>query len=231
MSFTVFLCHLAKIKYYVTYVVQYKMLNSGNCRASDEYWNERAKFYGRQYGRELRLRNLESILSENRDRYKRVMELGCGIGANLRVLAPQFPQVVFTGVDHSERMLTNAADNLRDCPNVKLIQADLAAIDRYPWDRQDLVFSRAVLQHLSPSAVRKAIGYIFARISEHLYLEEISIQGYPDGKALKWPGFPADLYFSHDYASILRETADIRDHRYRRGIILQLFCTKKQPGR
>ncbi len=224
------LCTLAKWKYCVTDAMRHGMLRGAPYRTSEAYWNERAKFYDRQYGRKLVLDRLEAIVREDARRYRTIMELGCGIGGNLRALAPHFPQIAFTGVDHSEEMLGRAKDNLKEFPNVRLLRADLEDMDSYMSEAQDLVFSRAVLQHLPPPAVRQVVGGLFDRVTDRLYLEELSVRDYPDGQSLRWPGFPEDLYYSHDYPAIVGRHAEILLRRYRRGIILQLFCVKRTRG-
>ncbi len=226
VKLTALLCALAKWKYCITDAVRHGMLRETPHRTSEEYWNDRAKFYDRQYGRELLLDRLEAIIRGD-TRYRRIMELGCGIGGNLRALASRFPQIAFTGLDHSEAMLGKASDNLKAFPNVRLFRADLEELDSYMRERQDLVFSRAVLQHLSPDSVRSVVGGLFERVTDRLYLEELSVRDYPDGRSLRWPGFPEDLYYSHDYPAIVSRYADVLFRRYKRGIVLQLFCAKR----
>lgn len=228
MKLSALLCNLAKMKYYLTDVIRHRMPRDIPYATSEDYWNERAKLYDRQYGRELLLSNLEAILREDIHRYKQVMELGCGIGGNLRALASRFPQILFTGVDHSERMLDKAKDNLSHQPHVRLIHADLEAAGSYLKEKQDLVFSRAVLQHLQPAVLRRVVGHVFEHVTDRFYLEELSIRDYSDGQALRWPGFPRDLYYSHDYLNIVGRYADVRFCRYKRVIILQLFCVKQR---
>jgi hypothetical protein len=224
---SILLLNLAKFNYSITNVMRHKMFNKNGYNASEDYWNERATFYDQQYGKELLLSNLETIISEDINRYQRIMELMYGIGGNLRVLASHFSQISFTGIDHSNQMLNKGKDNLRVYHNIRLIRADLETLDPYGMEKQDLVFSRAVLQHLSSSVVRNVVSFIFGHVTERLYVEEVSIQGYLDGKSLKWPGFPEDLYYSHDYLHIVSKYADIRHSRYKHGIIIQLFCVKK----
>jgi SAM-dependent methyltransferase len=226
MDFSIFLGHLARLKYFFAYCMQNKFPRNTGLRSPKEYWDERANFYRKLYGNELYLDNLESLIRADIDQYKRIMELGCGIGGNLRTLAARFPHIAFTGIDLSDEMLGKARENLRGFANVDLILMDLEAMNRKTLGKQDLAFSRSVLQHLPPSTVGQVIGRIFEKISDRFYLEEVHIKGYPDGRPLHWPGFPRDMFFNHDYHAIIAKHADIVSCRYKHGIILQLFSKK-----
>lgn len=79
----------------------------------------------------------------------RVLEVGCGTGAQTVILASRSPDAEFTSVDVSERSLAEAARQaqLACCQNVRFVQAD---IFRLPFQPScfDHVFVCFVLEHL-----------------------------------------------------------------------------------
>ena len=81
----------------------------------------------------------------------RVLEVGCGVGAELQILRRRFPQLHLTGLDFSEAQLAKARE---------LLHAELAAgaVELHPGSAYELPFAEAsfdgvcviwVLEHLS----------------------------------------------------------------------------------
>src|SRR2546423_14794850 len=64
--------------------------------------------------------------TDKRARPIRILDAACGTGLLLAQLARLMPRAELYGVDASQAMLTQAADLLRDCPHVHLIQASIA---------------------------------------------------------------------------------------------------------
>jgi SAM-dependent methyltransferase len=82
----------------------------------------------------------------------RVLDSGCGTGANLaRLLEMEVPFGAYVGVDLSEAMLARAERKWGDLPNVTFRQLDLMA-DPLPEGPFDLVTSTWVLEHLADPA-------------------------------------------------------------------------------
>lgn len=54
---------------------------------------------------------------------QRVLELGCGLGANSRHLAARFPEVEFLGTDLMDQHVSHARTQARDLPNLTFRQA------------------------------------------------------------------------------------------------------------
>ncbi len=86
-------------------------------------------------------------------RGSRVLEAGCGTGAQTVILAGRGPEAEFTSIDVSERSLAEAARQvqLAGCRNVRFLQAD---IFRLPFQPScfDHVFVCFVLEHLTDPA-------------------------------------------------------------------------------
>ncbi len=73
---------------------------------------------------------------------RRVVDLGCGAGNALSILAARFPRAEVTGVDGSAAMLAKAAQ-----AGFRTVQADIAAWS--PAEKVDVLFSNAALQWLT----------------------------------------------------------------------------------
>lgn len=79
----------------------------------------------------------------------RVLEVGCGTGAQTVILAGRAPEAEFTSIDVSERSLAEAARqvHLADCKNVRFLRADSFRLPFQP-SCFDHVFVCFVLEHL-----------------------------------------------------------------------------------
>lgn len=83
----------------------------------------------------------------------RVLEAGCGVGAQTGYLTASSPGALITAVDHDPDSLARARDRIGDHPYVAFRRADIREL---PWDDGwfDHVFVCFVLEHLAdPAAV------------------------------------------------------------------------------
>jgi ubiquinone/menaquinone biosynthesis C-methylase UbiE len=77
-----------------------------------------------------------------------VLDLGCGIGANLsRLLGLNLPFGSYTGVDLSAEMLAEARKRFKLVPHARFLQMDLE-VDPLPEGQFDLITSTWVFEHL-----------------------------------------------------------------------------------
>jgi SAM-dependent methyltransferase len=81
----------------------------------------------------------------------RVLEAGCGVGAQTVTLARNSPQARFTSIDISADSLAQARRRVDGLPNVELLQADLFAAPFAP-ESFDHVFVCFLLEHLARPA-------------------------------------------------------------------------------
>jgi SAM-dependent methyltransferase len=89
----------------------------------------------------------------------RILEAGCGIGAQTLILARNSPEAFFTCVDISDESLRQAEKNARSegITNVEFLQTDLFRLP-FPPDLFDAVFVCFVLEHLKePGEALKAL--------------------------------------------------------------------------
>ncbi len=225
-AWSIVLFHLSKLKF------RMELRRAGcrvtRCRAHEAaaYWNERAQTYDAQHGAARdRSPDLEAIIAAPAWNIRRVLELGCGTGSALVQLAGRFPHLEFVGLDLAQAMLQQAEAKARASgrDNLRFVQADLRVADPALLHQVDLIYSRAALQHLAPTVVREVLAAAVhgARL---VYLEELHVRGFPDGREIAYPGYAGHLYYSHDYRSILQGLARTHSARYSRGIILYLLC-------
>lgn len=112
--------------------------------AIDPGW--RAWFYPQAH--EAFDRALSSGLSQDGD----VLDLGCGVGANLaRLKAMQLPFGSYTGLDLTADMLRRARERYGDLPKVKFQQLDLMN-DALPEGAYDPIISTWAFEHLPDPA-------------------------------------------------------------------------------
>lgn len=82
----------------------------------------------------------------------RILDLGCGTGANLaRLLRLGLPFGHYTGVDFSATMLTLARKRFGGLPDVTFSQADATALED-TGERHDVIVSTWLLEHIREPA-------------------------------------------------------------------------------
>jgi ubiquinone/menaquinone biosynthesis C-methylase UbiE len=82
----------------------------------------------------------------------RVLDLGCGTGANLdRLLRLGLPFGHYTGVDFSPNMLALARKRFGDLPGVTFLEGDVTALED-TGERYDVIVGTWLLDHLSEPA-------------------------------------------------------------------------------
>lgn len=79
----------------------------------------------------------------------RILEAGCGVGAQTTIIAPKNPESSFLSIDISDRSLAQAKAHAEECglTNVTFEQADLFNLS-YPDQSFDHIFVCFVLEHL-----------------------------------------------------------------------------------
>ncbi|MGW4112626.1 SAM-dependent methyltransferase [Actinosynnema sp. NPDC004786] len=98
---------------------------------------------------------------------RRVLDLGCGWGADLRALARRFPDARrLDGVNISRRQLEHCARALADDRRVHLYQANArdVALLPDPGDPYDLTVVRGAITHFPMDVLREAIAGLSARV-------------------------------------------------------------------
>jgi SAM-dependent methyltransferase len=81
---------------------------------------------------------------------RKVLDLACGPGTQLLLLAELFPDTQFVGADLSPRMLEAAENNRRQCglKNVEFQKADITKLHQFKGCGFDAVISTMALHHL-----------------------------------------------------------------------------------
>jgi ubiquinone/menaquinone biosynthesis C-methylase UbiE len=82
---------------------------------------------------------------------RRLLEVGCGVGAQTEILLRHFPEIHATGIDRSQTNLERAADNLATCAWAKgryeLLRADATHLD-FGSDEFEAAFVCWFLEHV-----------------------------------------------------------------------------------
>src|ERR1700754_2185563 len=131
-------------------------MSNGNPAAARETPTRPAYVHGYSIQESTRLGDQATTLTEllHADtRYppgSRVLEAGCGVGAQTVILAPNSPAAEFTSIDVSAQSLAAAGRRARQAglTNVTFQQADIFDLP-FPADHFDHLFVCFVLEHLA----------------------------------------------------------------------------------
>ena len=105
-------------------------------------------------------------------------------------------------------------------------------IDQINLPKHDLVFSKSTLQHLNPQTLNHVLKYVFEKVTNRLYLEEMYVRGLGDGMTIKWPMFYDGLFFNHNYFSILHSIgANIIIYKNKLNNLSICYALKKETNK
>ena len=91
----------------------------------------------------------------------KLLEIGCGVGAQIRIICRKYPQLAVSGIDISDKQIRRAQHLLGKEIADGRVFLDVGSADRLPYDDEefDVVFICFVLEHLDnpSSAVAEAM--------------------------------------------------------------------------
>jgi cyclopropane fatty-acyl-phospholipid synthase-like methyltransferase len=89
-----------------------------------------------------------------------ILDLGCGRGDLLKIIADKYPDIVATGADYSKTGVRIAETNLSSYPNINIIQANGINL---PFKKEtfDRVFCLDYVEHLSQTDLNKSLRCVY----------------------------------------------------------------------
>lgn len=151
---------------------------------------------------------IEEVLRLTRP--KRVLELGCGAGRNIRYFAGCEQYV---GIDIAGNLLRRASDRV-EANALGLLRGDVVQLPLAPATF-DLVFSTSTIQHVIPERIEECIADILRVSARYVCLIEF-VDELPEH-----PGWFQNIHmFKHDYAGLMQGRARLL-HRRTTGLQIQ----------
>jgi len=111
-----------------------------------------------------------------------VLDLGCGTGRLLSMIANQYPNATLHGVDGTPEMIHKSRERLKG--RCALIQADLN--DYIPQHQYDVVISTTVLHHLDDPEIHLQTIQNALKNNGHAFISEFAIDTLPLKLANLW---------------------------------------------
>lgn len=145
--------------------------------------------------------------------FDRVLEVGCGYGQSLYMLAPLFPQCAFVGVDRNAERIRAGMElfEREKFHNVQLVVGAAERLSELPEKSFDVVFTSACLLYIAPSRIEPVLSDLL-RIAVRgvvlLELQSAAAEGDAVTGEFVGPG-PNDVagYYVRDYRQLLRKLA------------------------
>ena len=178
------------------------------------YYRLHARFYDATrwaflFGRDELLRQVQERLSP-----RRVLEVGCGTGTNLRKLAGFYPHASLTGVDISREMLGKAEKKLSPWSDrVRLVHGKFSHAPGNPGDKDpfDLILFSYSLSMINPGW-KEAIAAATSRLRAGGSLAVVDFHDSPFAGFNRWMELNHVRLGGH-LLEELQRTAEKTDHR------------------
>lgn len=161
-------------------------------KKQSKYWKTRKINWEESYFN-LNHPHRQMILEALEDfRFRSVLEIGCGAGANLKLIQDKWPAVHLGGVDINDDAITAAR---RLLPNAHFLETAPAHDIFFGYKSTDVVISDACLIYYSPIMIRKMLNKIkeIARIG--VVFCELHSESWWDRQRSK--------YYVYNYRSLL----------------------------
>jgi ubiquinone/menaquinone biosynthesis C-methylase UbiE len=116
--------------------------------------------------RELLIKQFEVLYP-----FTSVLEVGCGYGPNVQLLAAKFPDIEVWGIDINPTSVREGNRRLAEMriEHARLIVAKADDLSQFADRSFDIVFTDAMLQYIGPEKIRRVIGEM-KRISRRALL-------------------------------------------------------------
>ena len=114
------------------------------------------------------------------DNYSNLLELGCGTGAQSKIILKRYPKIKITGLDISSLQIQKAKNNFSNNSYANRINFKKISINKIPFDQQtfDAAFICWVLEHSSnPEATLKEVYRVLQK-NAVIYISEVFNQSF-----------------------------------------------------
>ena len=129
--------------------------------------------------------------------FESLLEVGCGCGQNLHLMAKRWPERFFMGVDINTNAIEYGYDG-----NVFLTQGDASCLDFLEDNQFDVAFTFALLCHIPSNLVRGVIKELL-RVSRKVILIEPNASLFKTLRGFMLPYHKGQ--WIRDYVRLLRE--------------------------
>ena len=152
------------------------------------------------------LTHLEVPVQENEMQvYPAILEIGCGCGANLEVIAHRAPLLRLVGIDISSAAIEVGRDHFAklDLGGITLIEGQADDLSAFSDASIDIVFTDAMFLYIGPDKIKNCIEEMRRIARRAIILLELHIDGIGSDGVYTRDGFVRDYrvlckYFSDD---------------------------------
>ena len=133
------------------------MEKGGRLNPQEQYWKENDAYHARSPGdEESNFHFFRQALQHSDLRWNaKIMEFGCGTGANLRAIKRLYGSAELTGVELNEKAAWAAVQDLNtdaDIETGSILEERFATLK----DPQDMTFTKGLLIHIAPADLPRA---------------------------------------------------------------------------
>ncbi|MDI6602615.1 MAG: class I SAM-dependent methyltransferase [Patescibacteria group bacterium] len=141
-----------KAKFLRTKMVERKWQNRKDLITAKDFWLATNHLH-----RQLLIKKIESFSP-----ISSVLEIGCGFGSNLYLLAKKFPKAKIKGIDINPKFIQVSKEifSKEKILNVETLIGRADELGRFSAKSFDVVFTDAVLMYIGPDKIKKVIKEI-----------------------------------------------------------------------
>ncbi|MGB9743307.1 MAG: class I SAM-dependent methyltransferase [Minisyncoccales bacterium] len=148
----------------------------------EKYWQKKGLNFGEvenSLGHPHRKLLIEKILKYNPES---ILEIGCGWGPNLFLLAKKLPKAKIEGIDINGKAVETGKEVFQknNIENIRLFVGKADNLDSFKDKSFDIVFSDATLMYIGPDKIKRTIKQIFENCQKAIILIEWHISGKQD---------------------------------------------------
>lgn len=173
-------------------------------KKNTNYWVERELDWAKSY---WDIDHPHRKVFANIEEPESVLEIGCGCGANLKVIQNKFPDVELAGIDINKEAIKEA--------KLKLPEADLKVgnATKIPFERKfDLVITDALLIYIGRRKITKVLKEI-RRVGKKVMFVEFHTIDKERRKTLEI----SDNYYAYNYNRLLKDFKDVKVEQLPKG--------------
>lgn len=189
---------LQRLYYNCLYIAETRVLGT---KMHEWYWARQRELLPDELSRFAADPHRKFLVSEisRRAPFRNILEGGCNGGANLLLLAREFPHVAVYGIDINSKFIDTGRHWLekQGVRNVTLSVGTVCDLSMFSDRSMDIVFTDATLMYVGPDKIGRAIREVLRVARQSVLLNEWNLDVTDSGRSTR--SYWYDFHWVHNY--------------------------------